>query len=107
MPVPASAIRKLIAKAAKNYIGAGMEIKKTPSPSRVMRASMARGAFKYDEGVERGLGQLARLRKLLEGKRGKLSRPVRAEERDYQRLLGVLGQTEGATDEFWRRLMEG
>lgn len=128
MGVPASAIRKLIGRAAKTALSEGMLAREAAQFPGPLKSAMLRQAALSPK-TERGYNQLNRLRALLEGMNLKnvqklanqldvdeIGRPLTREamyksnallgdQRVLGSLLQRLGSTETGTDEMWRKLM--
>ena len=128
MGVPASAIRKLIGRAAKTALSEGMLAREAAQFPGPLKSAMLRQAALSPK-TERGYNQLNRLRALLEGMSAntvkklanqidvdKIGRPLTreamykgdallADQRALGSLLQKLGSTETGTDEMWRKLM--
>lgn len=120
MGVPASAIRKLIGRAAKTALAEGMLAKEAAQFPGPLKSAMLRQAALSPK-TERGYNQLNRLRALLEGMKSKIpgsafgfdaseadfikNQALRGDHQKLQSLLMLLGKTETGTDEMWRKLM--
>lgn len=107
MGVPASLIRRLMARAAKTALSEGMAVERGAKGGimpGLMRQAMMRQA-NLSNATERGYTQLNRLRALLEGMAG--SNPDNMVGVDAETLMGRLTGVEKATDQKWRKLMGG
>lgn len=119
MGVPASAIRRLLGRAAKTALSEGMAAKATPTSAKILKQALLRQAALAPK-TERGYTQLNRLRAFLEAKDSKalLGAAENMSDRkkigplldDSDVLMGLLkrtGQTERSVDRAWRKLMSG
>lgn len=134
MGVPASAIRRLIGRAAKTALAEGMAVKGAVAKGDVMKGPLVSALMRQavlSEKTQRGDNQLNRLKALLEGMyknalhegslipdTDHLGRPLTEKAhsvfmnnnekiRGIGKLLSSLKKTDEAVGDTWRGLMEG
>ena len=111
MGVPASALRRLMARAAKTALSEGMAVRAGIKEGDVMRGPLAHAMMRsanLSDTTERGYNQLNRLKALLEGLADKSrENPNVRDHIKHVLMLGQLSQVNDAVDQGWRKMMGG